>query len=257
MQDAEFQKNKERLKVMLRQIPKECDPVKLVELKKEFKNLLSQVSPLMISIAESELVNEGYSQDELMSVCDIHLEFFRENIQNPDLDVPEDHPIATFNKEHTAIMSYFEKLRGSIKALKAKGSFDNASDELNKIEKIFDKLKEAESHNVRQENTLFPALEKQGIERPPAIMWQEHNDMKDDKKKIHNLLNERDNKDFDDLIGALEAMATLLAEKFANHTQKEQNILYVTALKVLSDNDWNEIKEECDELGYFDLNLSL
>ncbi len=41
-------------------------------------------------------------------------------------------------------------------------------------------------------------------------------------------------------------------KKFLSHTQKEENILYVTALKVISDDEWKEIKEECDLLGYVD-----
>lgn len=49
----------------------------------------------------------------------------------------------------------------------------------------------------------------------------------------------------------MEMIAKFLIEKFGSHTQKEENILYVTALNVISDEEWKEIKEECDNLGYF------
>jgi len=49
----------------------------------------------------------------------------------------------------------------------------------------------------------------------------------------------------------LDAMAVLFTEKFAQHTQKETQILYPASLELFSDEEWSDITEECDNLGYF------
>jgi DUF438 domain-containing protein len=49
----------------------------------------------------------------------------------------------------------------------------------------------------------------------------------------------------------LDGVSLRLMEKFAAHTLKEKNILYSAALDVLSEDEWKDIREECDNLGYF------
>jgi len=250
--NADFTATKDELKNLLKKIKgEESDSREISDARREFKEVLAGATPMMIALAEQELVQEGFTQDDLVTACDIHLELFKDSIEKPDLEVPADHPIARFQEDHRVILHLMEELRETVLKAKSRGSLEAARDELARIERLTDDLLEAENHNVRQENTLFPILERHGLEQPPAIMWMEHTEMKQEKKKIKSLLNERETKDFTTLIKLLEAMSIMLIEKFASHTQKEQNILYVTALEVITDEEWNDIKKECDNLGYF------
>jgi len=250
--DRDFTATKEELKKLLKKIKGEAsDSREISNARREFKEVLARATPMMIALAEQELVQEGFSQDDLVTACDIHLELFKDSIEKPHLEVPADHPIARFQEDHRVILHLMEELRETVLKAKSKGSLEAARVEMESIERLTDDLLEAENHNVRQENTLFPILERHGLEQPPAIMWLEHTEMKQEKKKIKSLLSERETKDFANLINLLEAMSIILIEKFASHTQKEQNILYVTALEVVTDEEWNDIKEECDNLGYF------
>jgi len=249
--NADFTATKNQLKKLLKKIKgEESDSRKIIDARREFKEALAGATPMMIALAEQELVQEGFSQDDLVTACDIHLELFKDSIEKPDLEVPADHPIARFQEDHRVILHLMEELRETVLKAKTKGSLEAALDEMTRIERLTADLLEAENHNVRQENTLFPILERHGLEQPPAIMWLEHTEMKQEKKKIKSLLSERETKDFTTLINLLEAMSIMLIEKFASHTQKEQHILYVTALEVITDEEWNDIKEECDNLGY-------
>ncbi|MEJ5283531.1 MAG: DUF438 domain-containing protein [Brevinematia bacterium] len=247
----EFIEKKEKLKSLMKRLKGKESEEDLEKVKKEFKELISGVNPILIAFAENELVNEGFSREDLMSACDIHLLLFKDKIENPDLKVPDWHPIKSFQDDHRIILRIMEELITKIKELRKAGNFKDGEKNLSEIDSILKKLMDAENHNVRQENTLFPVLEKHGVEQPPAIMWAEHTEMKEEKKEMIKMLKEKDSYEFNDFCNRMQQKATFLLEKFSLHTQKEQNILYVTALDVITEEEWKEIKEECDNLGYF------
>ncbi|MCX7786462.1 MAG: DUF438 domain-containing protein [Spirochaetes bacterium] len=242
---------KEGLKALLKRIKGGTSPEELDKARAEFKGLLSKATPLLIAQAEQELIAEGFTQQDLVSACDVHLELFRSTIEQNEISVPDGHPIARFQEDHRIILALMDELRTRASELNKKGSFKNAARELERLTELIEKLLEAENHNVRQENTLFPLLEKHGLEQPPAIMWMEHTEMKEQKKKLKKLLEQREEMDFHTFADLMVQNSILLQEQFANHTLKEKNILYQAALEVLTDEDWKDIKEECDALGYF------
>lgn len=242
---------KEELKDLLRTMKGESDAKSLEKARRDFKGLLSRATPLLIAQAEQELVGEGFTQADLVSACDVHLELFRESFAETEIEVPADHPIARFQKDHRLILAMMDDLRNTLRKVRKKGSFNDAREELDRAKILIERLLDAENHNVRQENTLFPLLERHGLEQPPAIMWMEHTEMKEDKKKARMLMEQAGKTDFATLLDLLEGTALRLLEKFASHTLKEKNILYAAALDVLSGEEWNDIREECDNLGYF------
>jgi hypothetical protein len=243
---------KESLKDLLRKIKGETDPARIDAVRRDFKGLLSRATPLMIAQAEQELVGEGFTQTDLVSACDVHLELFRESMAEAELDVPADHPVARFQKDHRLILDMMEDLRDTLKRAREKGGTSAAAEDFARAKTRIEKLLDAENHNVRQENTLFPLLERHGLEQPPAIMWMEHTEMKEEKKTIKLLLEKTGETDFAVSMALLEGAALRLLEKFASHTLKEKNILYAAALEVLSEEEWKDIREECDNLGYFE-----
>ena len=242
---------KESLKDLLRTMKGETDAEVLDKTRRDFKGLLSRATPLAIAQAEQELVGEGFTQTDLVSACDVHLELFRDSFAESEIKVPADHPIARFQKDHRVILEMMENLRSALKAARAKGDPGAARSEMERAKSLIERLLDAENHNVRQENTLFPLLERHGLEQPPAIMWMEHTEMKEDKKKARLLIDKAEEMDFATLLDLLDGVSLRLLEKFAAHTLKEKNILYAAALDVLSDDEWNDIREECDNLGYF------
>lgn len=247
----EFERNKNQIKLMIKQLRGKESCGDIEKLQKEFEALLAQVSPLEIAMAEQELLKEGYTFEDLKSACDVHLALFKGTIENTKINVPEDHPIAKFQVDHRNILHLMEHLRLAIKDAKAKGSLDAAKEDLLRVEKIAKKLLDAENHNVRQENTLFPILEKHGVTAPPAIMWSEHTDMKEMKKSLLREFEKSGDNSFEVYLDRMDTIARVLMESFFAHSQKENNILYQTALDVITEEEWKDIDEECNNLGYF------
>jgi DUF438 domain-containing protein len=109
---------------------------------------------------------------------------------------------------------------------------------------------DAEKHYLREENVLFPILEKHGVTEPPAIMWMEHNQIREIKRKLRELVEQWNNIPFSDFKMQLTEAAKPLCEIIPTHFFKENNILFPTALQVMTPEEWENVRDEFDEIGY-------
>ncbi|MCL4426110.1 MAG: DUF438 domain-containing protein [Firmicutes bacterium] len=242
---------KEEIKSMIKQLKAGED---INTFKERFKDLLRKSNPLVIAVAEAELTREGYTIQDLMNACDIHLELFRENLEKAKVRVPREHPLWRLTRDHEAILFWLNQGRDVVKEMMKREGYHDSGDLVDKLKGIMAKLRAAENHDVRQENTLFPVLEKYGVEEPATIMWEEHSQMKDRRREIGRILEAPPaGWDFRKYAEYLNGLFLFILETFSKHSTKEQEILYQVALELLSEDDWKEIKEESDDLGYFEL----
>ena len=109
---------------------------------------------------------------------------------------------------------------------------------------------DAEKHYLREENVLFPFLEKQGITEPHRIMWMEHNQIRDRKKQLRTLIENYNALGLPDFKRQLDENSRALNNILSGHFFKENNILFPTALRVVTDEEWKGIRKEFDEIGY-------
>lgn len=241
---------KERMKALLKML---YDGKDIENVKKEFKELISKADPILIAVVEGELTKEGYTVEDLMKACDVHLELFKDQISTSRKRVSKDHPLWRFIKDHDAMLFWIEDGLSITREMKKRKGYDDASDLIKRLKLIMEHLRESENHDVRQENTLFPVVEKYGVEEPPSIMWEEHYNMKSKRAQIEKLIEEIPSRPYKEFTDVIEGDFIYLAETFSQHTKKEQEILYNVALDLLSDQDWKDIKKESDEIGYFEL----
>jgi len=219
-------------------------------IKKEFKELLKQITPDEIARVEEELIKEGMPREEIHKLCDVHLALFQESLEKEKPLAPEGHPIHTLMEEHKILLKFSEELKNILNKLKTMKDFESSDEEKKHLMHIIEHFKSSESHYEREENVLFPCLEKHGITQPPAIMWMEHDKIRKIKKGIYKLIDDYKQLSFEDFIEKLEESAIALAEMLSNHFQKENKILFPTALNVINENEWLEIRKQFDELGY-------
>jgi PAS domain S-box-containing protein len=220
------------------------------EVKKQFRNTLQKVSSTQIAQAEQELVKEGMPQQEIRKLCDVHLAVFRESLDKQKIELDVDHPIYVLMEEHNVILKYIEELKSIIQRVAGATSFDDVADEVDRLGHVAEHLMEVEKHNVREENVLFPYLEKHGVSEPPAVMWAEHNELKEKKKQLLKLSEIHGKIAFKDFAKQLTDIGGYITEALSSHVYKENHILYPAALQTIDDSEWGEIREQCDELGY-------
>jgi len=220
------------------------------EVKERFKEILKDVSPIEIAQVEEELIKEGMSKEEIQKLCDVHLTVFKESLEKAKALAPPGHPVHILMEEHKILLRFANEFREVAKEIMVEKDFASAEEKMTKLGHIAEHFKESESHYLREENVLFPYLEKHGITQPPAIMWMEHDKIREIKKNVYKLLDTHDSIPFQDFSNQLKEVAMSLAEMLSSHFYKENNILFPTALKVIGGNEWKDIRHQFDEIGY-------
>ena len=102
----------------------------------------------------------------------------------------------------------------------------------------------AEPHHQKEEQVLFPALEKKGIPNeggPIGMMLIEHATKRDYLVKMREALQENNNIKLKE---NTQAMVSLLR----NHIYKEDNILYPCAQDVLTEEELSILASQCEKI---------
>ena len=220
------------------------------EVKEKFKEVLKGMGPADISRIEEELIKEGMPRQEIHRLCDVHIAVFKESLEREKTLASPGHPIHTLMEEHKILLQFADKLKNVVGEIKGAKEFDSVRENMKQLNHIAEHFKESEKHYLREENVLFPYLEKHGITQPPAIMWSEHNEIRKKKGELYQLLDTHRSMNFQEFTKTLRGVAIAIGDVLSSHFYKENNILFPTALKVISENEWREIREQCDELGY-------
>ena len=220
------------------------------ELKERFRQILESVSSIEIAEIEQELIKEGMPREEIQKLCEVHMAVFRDQLEKQKLEVPEGHPLSILIEEHKAMLQLVGKLSVTASKIDKASGKDYVAQELHDLEHIRADLTDSEKHYSREENVLFPTLEKHGITEPPAIMWMEHNEIKEKKKQLSKLIGTIRDLAFQDFKAQLGETAKSLNALLPNHFYKENNILFPTALRVITNEEWDEIEKEFNEIGY-------
>ncbi len=221
------------------------------EAKEKAKKLLQAVDAKTLGIMEQELIREGVSHDEIRkSLCDIHLEVLRDSLVAKKIEVPAPHPVNTFMEEHKIILDSLTELDSLTARLKEQNNFESMGQDREKLKDISHHLVEAESHHQREEEVLFPKLEKHDIVEPPAIFRLDHVEFRKGKQELYQLSHNPQDYDFPEFKTRVIELGEYLTRELESHIFKEDNILYQIALQVLSPEEWEEVKRECDKVGY-------
>lgn len=153
-------------------------------------------------------------------------------------------------KELLRKINSIEDLEGLIAKLDRLESFEELGEDLEKLKEIARYLLGAENHHEREEQALFPQVERKGLTGPTEVMREEHEDYLEKKRRLGRLVDNSDELNFEDFAKKVKRVGRYLVEGMNDHIYKENNILYPAASDVLEDEDWEEIKGKFDQMGY-------
>lgn len=221
------------------------------KVKQEAKEFLATVSPAELSVAEQTLVDEGLSTADLQNLCTIHLEMLSDQVEKMKSQLPPEHVISTLVSEHESILGFLDTLEIINKHLQQMTGYDSGCEEFGKLSHIAEHLLAAELHYQREEDILFPELEQRGVYGPPAVMKEEHTQLRAQKKGLKKLVENVSTTDFNEIKKQLDEIVRFIVPTLREHIFKENNILYPAALQVIRDKSvWEALKNECDKVGY-------
>ena len=241
------EERKRMLKEMIKQLHSGVPPE---EVKERFKQVLERISSEEIAKIENELVKEGMPREEIQRLCDVHLAVFKEQLEKQKTTVPSWHPINILMEEHRTMLQLAEKLVAIKDKILKVNDASYIGEEFHQLEHVARDFTNSEKHYLREENVLFPILEKHGVSEPPAIMWMEHNQIRENKKQLSNLISNYTSTNFQKFKTGLAEAAEAVNSLLQSHFYKENNILFPTALKIFSEQEWENVRKEFDEIGY-------
>jgi DUF438 domain-containing protein len=249
---SELINNREERQRILKELIRELHDGKTVDqVKERFKTLLDSIGATELSAAEQKLIQEGMPAEEVKRLCDVHVQVFRESLdEQAKPETTPGHPVHTFILENRAMENVIAHIQDIIKELRLKSAGDDVSDLLGKWRKYHTDLLDIIKHFSRKENILFPYLEKKGISGPSTVMWAIHDEIRAELKKTKQLLEESPSHMSADFLDALDKLVEPMHHRIKELFYKEENIMFPTALEVLSEAEWVEIFNQSDDIGY-------
>lgn len=240
-----------KLKQVLRHLH-EATPEELPQAQRDAERYFHEVEPQKLAKAEQELVQEGVAREEMKRLCHVHLEVMKKLLGAPseNIQLPSWHPIQIAMDEHREINANLKCLKEVAEELASKDSFEQAAAPIDALKELSHFFLETEKHHRREEEALFPFLERHNITEPPRIFREDHVEFLEKKRILYDLVMNAGNAGFRAFRDTLKPIADFLTQNLEEHIYKEDNILYPMALTVLSDEEWKEVRRRFDAIGY-------
>lgn len=221
------------------------------ELRQEALKMVSNVDPLELSLAEQKLIENGTKPEDLRHLCDIHMEVLKDELDKLRLSLTSDHVLTTMIEEHEEILKRLTRLEELNSKIQKMNNFDKNTSLFNELLNLAIDIIGAEPHHKREEDVLFPELEKRGVTGPTRVMRMEHDMLRAKKHEIKSLSEKVENMDFPEFKSQLNEAAKYLIFNLRDHIYKENHILYPSSVQTLKDSElWQTMKKACDEIGY-------
>lgn len=221
------------------------------ELRKESLEIVKNINPLELSVAEQSLIDEGMNPTDLRHLCDIHMEVLKDELEKLKSNIDRGHVLYTLVAEHDEIVKLLNRLEEINKEISKLNKYDENNKIFTELVEVANLIIEAELHHKREEDVLFKELEDREITGPTRIMKMEHDTLRAKKIAIRELGNTVKYIGFDDFKERLDQLAKELVYELKDHIFKENYILYPTALEAIESADkWKEMRVKCDEIGY-------
>ncbi|MEM5822652.1 MAG: DUF438 domain-containing protein [Ignisphaera sp.] len=237
----------ELIKKLLFEIHRGTSPKELREM---FRSILQEVSPLEIPLIEQELVKEGISISEILRLCDLHVELFRETLSSRELSgVPRGHPVDLLMRENAWILKQAEALSIYAQAILRDLGDKSIESYVDELKKIINELRRIRVHYRKIQMLIFPYLERLGLIAVPRVLWGREDQVIVKLRGLASLIQSLDLGDRHKLI-ELAQKSNELASEIIELVFRENKILFPAIYVLLPDGAWTVIDELANEIGY-------
>jgi DUF438 domain-containing protein len=234
-------KRQELLKGMILKLHDGVDPE---EVKKEFRANFTGVSSFEITQMEQGLIAEGMAVEEVQRLCDVHADIFKGSVDEVHTRSKEEesigHPVRVLREENYAITNLLEE--GIEPKMDAFINHPEAPVK-NLLLQDINLLWDIDKHYSRKENIIFPYMEKYGMSAPPKVMWGVDDEIRASIKEMKQMV-------IDENREALKEHAPAIITKIKEMIFKEEEILIPMILEVFTEDEWLEIADDSEEIGY-------
>lgn len=219
--------------------------------RREALNIVADIDPIELSVAEQRLIEQGMNPQDLRNLCDIHMEVLSDELVKLKKKIEPGHMLDTLLIEHDKIKEFLTELESVNLQIQSLKSRNEKPDLFIKLGHLANNILDAEKHHKREEDILFPELEKRNITGPTRIMRMEHDDLRKRKRLLKETANRAEIMDFNEYKAKVDELAKYIVFHLRDHIYKENYILYPTAIDALNNKElWTEMKIKSDKIGY-------
>ena len=209
------------------------------------KKEVGNITPTEITEVEQSLLDEGLSPEEIKKLYNVYALILESALEKSvDGKLFTSHPVRLFKSENQEI----NNLVNSIKDAVVKREEYELTSTRERLKALLRQLRGVEVHYDRKEQTLFSYLEKEGVSGPSRVMRGKDNEIRDMLKTALAHLEDVTSGDLFQRY-AKETLIPLLKE-IEGMIFLEDNILFPASLEKLSIDDWVQMLEESDVIGY-------
>jgi uncharacterized protein len=232
---------KAQIKEAIRQLHSGVPPE---EVKEKFREVFESTNALEFARIEDEMLKE-----ERGNLSDVNMSLSKET-EKQNLSLEPNQPISILMEEHKIMSRMVENLVAAANKIVKGNDLRYVEADIRQIEHLMADFQDAEKHYLREENVLFPMLEKHGVSELPSIMWMEHEQIREAKKRLQEIIGKSDKSNFQAFKWELADAAKVLGNLLPIHFNKENNSLFPAALSAVTEEEWVEIRKEFDNIGY-------
>ncbi|MDI6600892.1 MAG: DUF438 domain-containing protein [Thermoanaerobacteraceae bacterium] len=202
----------------------------------------------MVLTPEQKLVEEGMNPEELRDLCSVHMEMLSGKLEGFKARLEAGSMLHTLVSEHDEILKFLDRLDYINNVIQNIDTYQPEAIVFKDLKHVATHLVETEKHHQREEDVLFPELEKRGISGPPRIMRMENDQLRPRKRRLKEISENVQNMNFTDFKNEL---TKFIVFNLRDHIFKENHILYPTAFEVINDPEvWEKMLDEADQIGY-------
>lgn len=234
---SELINNREKRQTILKKLILELhEGANFEDIKQQFESQFSDVSAKEISDMEQSLIREGMPVENIQKLCDVHAAVFEGSIEeihkeNSEEDTPG-HPVHSFMAENREIEKKIDLVKASMLNNDSEGLLKNLIS-----------LTEIDKHYARKENLIFALLEKHDITGPPKVMWAIDDEVRNElKEHIKNIASGKNSEESESISATMKKITEMIF--------KEDNILVPMTLETFDTDEWLDIKDSSDEIGF-------
>ena len=255
MNKAHETKNTAALTNLLKRIGKGEDPGLL---RKEATRLLSSLAPNDIAVAEQNLIQNGYPAKlvQQLSSAFMLMGILEENGNTLKTSLKHTHILRLIIAEHDILRCYLADLEQAAQNIYESNELTDTCTDFRKLCHIVEHLDAMSEHIEREEDVIFPVLQKHGWDSLCRAAHNDHVYIRISIGDLISLITSFDKEKTRQFKVKLNSIVKYLCPILKEHIFQEDNILYPIAIKVIKDKSvWDKIKGVCDEIGYCGIHM--
>ncbi len=206
--------------------------ISLEEGRARIRKQVGKIRPYEIALAEQELktIEENECQKEDIQKM---IELFDEVMDTSRPNLPLDHPIMCYYRENDEMRCLMLSIEDLVQYPIIKNQW---------IE-LYDQIAAFRTHLSRKQNQLYSILEQKGFDRPTTTMWLLDDFVRDEIRDAKKLIEEDKEEEF------LARQPTIVAD-VRDLLQKEESVLYPTALAMITPEEFEQMRSGDYEIGF-------